>query len=869
MDGTTPMMQQYRAIKKRCGDTILFFRLGDFYEMFFDDAVLAARELEITLTGRDAGKDLGRVPMCGVPYHSAGGYVQRLLEKGHKVAICDQVEDPGRARGLVRREVVRIITPGTLVDPAFLEDKRNNFIVCLNAMVSDMKVRVLGLAVADVSTGEFAATQWEGETALASALEEIFRLGPSELVMPDLPALAPLLERVRSGLGVTLTERSSSAFELSGARHRLLSHFCVASLKGFGLEDRPGAVSAAGALLEYLADTQKGDLRQFTGMVSYSTDRYLTLDPATRRNLELTRRLSDGSKNGTLLWVIDQTATAMGGRRLRNWIEQPLLSVAAINGRLDAVEALTKDGLKRAEIRGLLRSVYDVERLSSRTACGMAGAKDLAALRTSLTVVPRLKELLGDNAALAQLGSALNPLPEVVELIARALVDDPPLALNEGGLIRTGYSQEVDQLREASRGGKRWIAALEEQERRRTGIKSIKVGFNKVFGYYLEVTKANLSAVPDDYIRKQTLAGGERFVTQELKEQESLILGAEEKLASLEYRIFTEVRSQVAAFNAELKATAEALGRLDALTSLAEVAVERGYVRPVVDDSDLLIIKAGRHPVLDRILQDDFVPNDAELDTGDRRLAIITGPNMGGKSTYLRQTALIVLMAQMGAFVPAKSAVVGVADRIFTRVGASDDLSAGQSTFMVEMTETAAILNLATRRSLVLLDEIGRGTSTYDGLSIARAVAEYLHDQTNVGCRALFATHYHELTELAEILPGVRNYSVAVREKGDEIIFLRRIITGGSDRSYGIQCARLAGLPRAVIERAREILAGLEAERTTHISRVETAAAQLSFLEVPPHPVVTELTNLDLAAVTPIEALNTLYRWQERLKKHG
>ncbi len=870
MNGETPMIEQYRGIKEKYPDAILFFRLGDFYEMFFEDAVLASRLLEIALTGREAGKSLGRVPMCGVPYHAATGYIQKLIAAGQKVAICDQVEDPRQARGIVRREVTRVITPGTVVDPALLEERRSTYVVA----VAGQRDRV-GLACSDVSTGEFATTELTGESALRLLADEIGRLRPAEVVLePAADGLSTVLEPLCQGIGAVLGAYQQASFAWEAAYRKLTRHFGTASLRGFGCEDLPAAVSAAGALLQYIEDAQKCPARQVTTLLVYFPGDFMELDAATRRNLELTARLSEGARGGTLLACLDQTVTAMGGRALRGWIERPLRERAAIDARLEAVQALVEDSFLRADVRELLGSVYDLERLAGRCAGGTANARDLVALRTSLTVVPHLRELLvrTPSPLLQALGAELDPLEEVAQLITRAVVDDPPALLTEGGLIRTGYDQQVDELRAASRDGKQWIARLEAQERERTGIKSLKVGYNRVFGYYLEVTSANLGAVPPEYTRKQTLANGERFVTPELKEQESLVLGAEERVTALEYELFLGIRAQVARHGATLQRNGRAVASLDALAGLAQVAVERGYARPLVDDSDVIAVTDGRHPVLDQILgAEGFVPNDVLLDGGEHRLLIITGPNMGGKSTYLRQVALIALMAQVGSFVPARAARVGLVDRIFTRVGAADDLATGQSTFMLEMTETANIMRSATRRSLVLLDEIGRGTSTLDGLAIAWSVAEYVHGP-RVGARTMFATHYHELTELEHLLPGAKNFSVAVKEKGEEIVFLRRIVRGGTDRSYGIQVARLAGVPREVIERAREVLEALEALQAAKGGRHETAAeraTQLSFLEPTPHPVLEEVRQLDLLDVTPRRALELLFAWQERLRQDG
>ncbi|MCL5045790.1 MAG: DNA mismatch repair protein MutS [Actinobacteria bacterium] len=873
MEGATPMIQQYRSVKAKHQDAILFFRLGDFYEMFFEDAELASRELEITLTGRDGGKALGRVPMCGIPYHSADSYIAKLIEKGYKVAICEQLEDPSLAKGIVRREVIRIITPGTLVEPRMLDERRNNYLAAICGGKTGF-----GLASADISTGEFAVTQIEGAGALEKVFEELSRLSPAEcLLEPALEGLPELDSFLRKRLGTTVTVFQGGAFTRDQAHRKLTGHFGTVSLRGYGCEDLPLAIGAAGALLAYLEETQKTTLGHITGLATYFPGEYMVLDQAARRNLELTHRLGDGSRKGTLLSVLDRTVTSMGARMLRSWIERPLYNLGSIRARLDAVDTLVANALLRAEVRDLLKTVYDLERLAGRAAYGTANAKDLVALGVSLSVVPQLRELIQKElcGALSSIAAALDPLESVRDLVRAAVADDPPFVLNEGGLIRSGYSPEVDQLREVGREGKKWIARLEAQEKERTGIKSLKVGFNKVFGYYIEITNSNLTSVPADYTRKQTLANAERFITPELKEKESLVLGAEEKLVALEYQIFSGIRQEVAGQVERIQKTARALAELDALAALADVAVAYGYCKPTLDEGDVIRIEEARHPVLERSLAGEFfVPNDVLLDCDEHRLVIVTGPNMGGKSTYMRSCALIVLMAQAGSFVPARTAQIGLVDRIFTRVGASDDLATGQSTFMVEMNEVGNILHNATRRSLVILDEIGRGTSTFDGLSIAWAVAEYIHDAGQIGAKALFATHYHELTELEELLPGVVNLSVAVKERGDDIVFLRKVVRGGADRSYGIQVARLAGLPPEVIRRAREILLTLENHETGGKSRRQAAPAREKAVAGGqvvrgPDPVLEELRNLNVLTLTPVEALNTLYQLQEKAKKNA
>ncbi len=872
-NGMTPMFAQYSELKAQYPECILFFRLGDFYEMFFQDAEIGARELELVLTGRDGGKGTGRVPMCGVPHHAVDSYVGKLIEKGYKVAICEQTEDPKAVKGLVRREVVRVVTPGTLLEPKLLDERRNHYL----AAVCQGRTG-FGLAYCDLSTGEFAACELPGAHGLRQLVEELGRLEPREVLLePGLEAAPGVTEPLRQ-LQAPYSIYDARAFRHDDAQRRLCRHFGTNTLRGFGAEETELAVRAAGAVLQYLGETQKTSLGHVSSLNVYYPGEYMTLDPSTRRNLELTRSIREGARRGTLLAVLDRTVTSMGGRLLKGWLERPLLRVEEITARHAAVAELVDKTLMRAEVRSLLQDVYDLERLAGRVAYGSANAKDLVALKHSLVVLPSLRIFLEDAGSelLRSLRDRLDLLDDVRDLIDRAIADDPPYALTEGGVIKSGYHPEVDTYRRASTEGKGWIAGLESQERDRTGIKSLKIGFNRVFGYYLEVTNSWRGSVPDHYIRKQTLAGAERFITPELKEMEEQVLGAEEKLTALEYDLFCQVRDQVAVHVRRIQASARVVAELDCLTAFAEVASVYGFVRPEVDGSDVLEIRDGRHPVLERVLPEGrFVPNDSLLDTRDNRLLLITGPNMGGKSTYMRQVALIVLMAQAGSFVPASQARVGVVDRIFTRVGASDDLATGMSTFMVEMAEVSAILHAATRRSLVVLDEIGRGTATFDGLSIAWAVAEYIAGPERICAKTLFATHYHELCELEGLLPGVRNYSVAVSEKGEEVAFLYKIIRGGADRSYGIQVARLAGLPRPVIERAREILSTLEQQEGQRRARREAAAArlrerapaQLSFFEPKPHPVIEELMAVNVMALTPIEAINLLYKLQEKAKE--
>lgn len=876
MSGYTPMMRQYLEIKNSYPDAILFFRLGDFYEMFLEDAEKASRVLEITLTARDGGS-AGKIPMCGIPYHAADTYIARLIERGYKVAICEQVEDPKATKGIVRREVIRVITPGTLLDTNFLDEKKNNYLVAV--FRDDLGY---GLAVVDVSTGYFGVTEITGFRALSRLRDEIARLQPVECLVPaGLEENKEVMAVLKSGSVMSVSPYEDKEFGYDRACRSLLEHFGTNSLAGFGCEKMHIGIQAAGAIIRFLQNTQKNSLVHINKLAPYTTEHYMLLDAATRRNLEITRTIRGGSRRGTLLSVLDYTVTAMGGRLLKTWLEQPLVDAREIQRRLDAVEELVKNIFLRSDLRKYLQQVYDLERLAGRIAYGTVNGRELVALKNSLKVLPAVKDLLVEaySPGLEEIARRLDNLEDVAGLIEKAIADDPPLSVRDGGIIKTGYHPEVDRLRSASTDGKNWIAGLEAREKERTGIKSLKVGFNKVFGYYIEVTNANAASVPIDYTRKQTLANAERYITPELKEFEALVLGAEEKICGLEYQLFSQIRDEIAAHIERLQATAGSLAALDVYLSLAEAALKNRYVKPCINEQDVLDIKEGRHPVVEQTLQNGaFVPNDCYLDGDGYRLGLITGPNMAGKSTYMRQVALIVLMAQVGSFVPAEAATVGVADRIFTRVGASDDLATGQSTFMVEMNEVANILNNATQKSLIILDEIGRGTSTFDGLSIAWAVTEYILDPDRIGAKTLFATHYHELTELADLFSGVQNFSIAVREKGDDIIFLRKIIPGGADRSYGIQVARLAGLPTEVLARAKEILHTLEAQEELAKGKRETAAArlrvarpdadQLSFFVEPgnSHPVLEELKRLDIMNLTPLEALARLHEMQQSLK---
>jgi DNA mismatch repair protein MutS len=863
MSSATPMMRQYLEIKSRHPDAILFFRLGDFYEMFLDDAVTASKVLDITLTSRNKGA-AEEVPLCGIPYHSCQPYIARLVENGFKVAICEQVEDPKAAKGIVKREVVRVVTPGLVTDTDTLHPKENNFLLAL----ARGEGKGWGVALLDITTGEFRVT----ETAEIEGLRsEIASVNPREVLLPEEDA--PFLQQ---SLAFQLTGKMVNpvpAWVLATDRAEglVLDFFGSGSLEPFGCAELPGAVRAAGSILHYLQETQKGTLGHIRSLTTYHTRDYMVLDDSTRRNLELTSTLQDGGRRGSLLWILDRTVTAMGGRRLRHWIHHPLVEVDRIRARHGAVTELVEKSLVRQDLRETLEKVYDLERLNAKVAMANANAKDLVALRNSLERLPDvlLKFASLESSLLQGVEGAIDPLEDVVDVVSRAIVEDPPFVLREGGLIREGFHPALDELRQISREGKGWIARLEKEEKERTGISSLKVRFNKVFGYYIEVPKSQIVRVPEDYMRRQTLANAERYITPALKEYEEKVLGAEEKVVEIEYSLFQEVRQQIAQQGRRIQATADALADLDALLSLADLAHDRGYVCPEIDDGTELIIVEGRHPVVEGMhFSERFVPNDVTLDTRENQILIITGPNMAGKSTYMRQVALIVLMAQMGSLVPARSARIGLVDRIFTRVGASDNLARGQSTFMVEMTETAHILHHATSRSLVLLDEIGRGTSTFDGISIAWAVAEYLHDNPKVAAKTLFATHYHELTDLALTRERVKNFNIAVKEWNDQIIFLRRIIKGGTSHSYGIQVGRLAGLPQEVVDRAREILKNLESGEFEREGQPRLARSgrgnpprpspQLSLFEGGADPLREKLRAIDISVLTPLEALNFL-----------
>ncbi len=864
MPKETPARQQYLDIKREYPDCLLFFRMGDFYETFDEDAEIAARELDITLTSRAFSQKGKPIPMAGVPYHALENYIARLIEKGYHVAVCDQMSE-ATGRGIVDREVTRVITPGTIVEPELLAENKPNYlmaVVPIGNVESGIWQRA-GIAYVDISTGEFATTQLEGDNAAVLVVEELARLNPREVLMPE----SWLQRGVSMPPGIHLTSVQDWTFEYPTALDLLQNHFHVATLEGFGLRDAPYAVSAAGAIVQYLRVTQKNSLAQLTHIRAYSTASFMVLDQFTRRNLELTQTIRSGQTQGSLLGILDRTITAMGARLLRTWINQPLLDLNRLNARLDAVDTLTHDEVLRLELQQSLGHVSDIERLVNRLLIGKAGPRDLMGLHTSLSVIPALKQILGTLPTLSAIHDGLDPCEEVVELIRSALTDDPPATLNTIGIIRPGFAQELDDILNASKDARDWIANLESVERRRTGIASIKVGFNKVFGYYIEVTNTHQSKIPADYIRKQTLVNAERYITPDLKEYETLVLNAEEEILAAERRIFEQVCITLSEHGNRLLKTARMLAHLDVFLALANVAVREGYIRPKLTESDVLFIKGGRHPVVEKLLSDTrYVANDTAFDS-QSRVHIITGPNMSGKSTYIRQVAIITLMAQIGSFVPADEAEIGLVDRIFARIGAQDEIHAGQSTFMVEMVETARLLTGSTKRSLVILDEIGRGTSTYDGLAIARAVIEYIHNNPRLNCRTLFATHYHELTELPNILPRCQNYCVAVSEKGEEIVFLHRVIPGGADRSYGVHVAQLAGMPRPVVERARELLAQLEAQSgdfklpigDAKPARKNDKPAQMSLFEAPANPAIDALRKIEVDNLSPLEALTKLY----------
>ena len=880
MAALTPMMQQYMAIKEQYKDCILFYRLGDFYEMFYDDALTASRELEITLTGKNCGQE-ERAPMCGVPYHAVDVYLNKLVAKGYKVAICEQAEDPKQAKGIVKREVIRIVTPGTNLSQQALDEGRNNYLMCL---VYDNNQ--FGLAITDISTGDFYTTE---VPTLKELYDEIHRFSPSEIICNDSFYMSGAsLDDFKDRLHVSVSTLDTWYMDEAVSVQKIKEHFKVASLDGLGLADFPSGTLAVGALLLYLYETQKNTLDNLTKITPYRSGGYMIIDSATNRNLELIETLREKQKKGSLLWVLDKTKTAMGARLMRNWIEQPLIEKKKITARQDAVEELYNDMITREEIREYLNAVYDLERLVTRISYRTANPRDLIAFKTSLGMIPPVKQLLSQakSTELKEIDERMDCLEDIYDLIEKSIQDEPPIMIREGGMIKEGYNEDVDKFRLSRTEGKTWLAELEAREKEKTGIKNLRVRYNKVFGYYLEVTNSYKELVPEDWTRKQTLANAERYITPELKELEDMILGAEDKLSALEYDLYCEVRDSIGEQVVRIQETAKAIAHLDVLASLACVAQSNDYVRPSINTKGVIDIQGGRHPVVEKMNNNQmFIDNDTYLDNKNHRISIITGPNMAGKSTYMRQSALIVLMAQIGSFVPAKSANIGIVDRIFTRVGASDDLASGQSTFMVEMTEVANILRNATSRSLLILDEIGRGTSTFDGLSIAWAVVEHISNPKLLGAKTLFATHYHELTELEGKLDSVNNYCIAVREQGDDIIFLRKIIRGGADKSYGIQVARLAGVPDSVIDRAKEIASWLEetdvtdkaknlqvrtsAKKKEVVREAAPAEKQMSLFDIYPadHPVLKELAGLDVSNMTPIQALNTLYELQKRLKE--
>ena len=855
----SPMMQHYLETKEKYPDCILFYRLGDFYEMFFEDAQLVAKELELTLTGKSCGLE-ERAPMCGVPYHAVDTYLSRLVEKGYRVAICEQIEDPKQAKGIVKREVTRIVTPGTNTSDQKMEDARNHFLMGIVRAGE-----IFGVATADVSTGDYFVTEVDSARKVQ---DEIVKFSPVEIVCNPAALMSELnLDDLKERLGITLSPLADWQYESENCTRILCEHFHVKTLLGLGLGEMGSGVNAAGAVLAYLYETQKIALEHITTIRPYSTGKYMVLDGATRRNLELCETLREKQKKGSLLWVLDKTKTAMGARLLRLFLEQPLVDIKEMKRRQQAIAALNENRTNREELREYLNAIYDLERLLCRVSYQSANPRDLIAFQSSIAMIAPIKMLLKDVSSelLSELEQQLDPLDDLSDLILKSIEEEPPVSVKEGGIIRGGYSEEVDRLRAAKTDGKQWLADLEAREREASGIKNLKIKFNRVFGYYLEVTNSFKELVPERWIRKQTLVNAERYTTPELRELEETILGAQDRLYALEYELFADIRSRIAAEVTRIQKTAKAIAAIDVFASLAYVAERNRYVRPEVTNEDVIRITDGRHPVVEQMISSDlFVANDTYLDGEDSRVGIITGPNMAGKSTYMRQTALIVLMAQIGSFVPAKAAQIGIVDRIFTRVGASDDLASGQSTFMVEMNEVANILRNATKDSLLILDEIGRGTSTFDGLAIAWAVIEHVADPRLIGAKTLFATHYHELTELEGKLPGVKNYCIAVKEKGDDIVFLRKIVRGGADKSYGIQVARLAGVPEAVLLRAKEIVAELVSNDLAGRAR-EIAGQMRLFAEEEEHPVLKELRNCSVETMTPMEALNFLYRLQQEL----
>lgn len=874
----SPMMVHYCQTKCAYKDSILFYRLGDFYEMFFEDAKTVSRELELTLTGKDCGLS-ERAPMCGIPYHAAETYINRLIDKGYKVAICEQVEDPKTAKGIVKREVTRVVTPGTNLNMQELDEGKNNYLMAI-VCVGDH----FGVSTADITTGDCYVTEIDEERKL---WDEINKFLPAEIICNDAFLVSGVdVDDLRNRLHISVFALESWYFGDDLCKQTLLEHFKISSLEGLGLADYDSGVIAAGSLFRYLLDTQKNTMEHMNKIIPYTTDRYMVIDSSSRRNLELVETLREKQKRGSLLWVLDKTKTAMGARMLRSFVEQPLIDADAINERLDAVTELNMQAMLREEIREYLNPVYDLERLVSRISYRSANPRDLLAFKMSLEMIPHIKNLLANftSPLLVRINEQMDGLEDLYTLLEASITEDPPLAVKEGGIIREGYNEQVDTYRNSKTQGKSWLAQLEAEEKEKTGIRNLKIKYNKVFGYYLEVTNSFKNLVPEYYTRKQTLTNAERYITPKLKELEDMILGAEDKLFALEYDLFCQVREELAAQIPRIQETAKAIAQLDVYASLSVVAQRNNYVRPTVNTKGVIDIKNGRHPVVEKMINNDmFIANDTYLDNGSKRVSVITGPNMAGKSTYMRQTALIVLMAQIGSFVPAEKAKIGVVDRIFTRVGASDDLASGQSTFMVEMTEVANILRNATAKSLLILDEIGRGTSTFDGLSIAWAVIEHISNTKLLGAKTLFATHYHELTELEGKIPGVNNYCIAVKERGDDIVFLRKIVKGGADKSYGIQVAKLAGVPDSVLDRAKELVDELvhtditstfkdlaENSRKTKPKAVhydEVDLEQISLFDtVQDQDIIEELKNLDITMLTPMDAMNTLYRLQNKLK---
>ena len=865
----SPMMQRYLETKEQYKDCILFYRLGDFYEMFFDDAITASRELEITLTGKDCGQE-ERAPMAGVPHHAAEMYISRLIAKGYKVAICEQLEDPKKTKGIVKRGVIKVVTPGTVVESNMLEERKNNYIMSI------FKSGIyFGISVCDISTGEFYAAEIKDNNNFPQLLDEIARYTPSELVINShLADCVEEMSKIRERFDCYITKFQDTFFDNKADTLALRFNLVDTNQRPIEhIEEKSFAVASINALIEYIEQTQMTNLDHINKITIYQISKYMSLDMNARRNLEITEKMRDKSKKGTLLWVLDKTSTSMGGRHLRRWLNDPLIDTLEINRRLQAVKELKEDIMLRGDVVDNLKKVYDIERLAGKMAYGNANARDMITLKNSLARLPELKQVLQNSKSdmLKDIYENLDELKDIYELIEKSIVEDPPMTVKDGGIIKMGYDEEVDKLKTATTEGKNWIIQLEADEREKTGIKNLKVGFNKVFGYFIEVTKSNLEQVPERYVRKQTLTNAERYITEELKNLENQILGAEEKVISLEYDLFTKIREEIAKNIRRLQTTATVVSTLDVLASFAQVAEDMNYCMPQVDNSGVIDIKAGRHPVIEKMLgAGEFVENDTYLDKDENRLSIITGPNMAGKSTYMRQVALITLMAQVGSFVPAEEAKIGVVDKIFTRVGASDDLSMGQSTFMVEMMEVATILKEATQNSLVVLDEIGRGTSTYDGLSIAWAVAEYIADKEKCGAKTLFATHYHELTELEEKIEGVKNYSIAVKEKGEDIIFLRKIVRGGTDESYGIHVAKLAGVPKIVTEEANKILKSLERKNILTGKKEEKkdkkqVEGQFDMYNFKLAEIAHEIDKIDLNELTPIDALNTLVKIKEKM----